>query len=198
MDTKKRPKIVIVGAGFAGIQLVQNIDDNAYDIVLLDKVNHHMFQPLFYQVATSQIEPSSISFPIRKIISGRKNTQFRLANVYAVNQEAKQLETSIGIITYDKLIISIGCKTNFFGNKVTEENSLTLKTTFEAISIRNHILKVYERILSAPKEELEGLNNLVIVGAGPTGVELAGAFAEIRNNILPKDYPRIDFSKFKV
>ncbi len=197
MGTIKK-KIIIVGGGFAGIQLVRNLDASLFDILLIDKINHHQFQPLFYQVATSQLEPSSISFPLRNIFRDKKNLQIRLAEVVNVIPTSKKIETSIGEFEYDYLVLAMGCKTNFFGNKEIEENAFTLKSTSEAIAIRNHILKTFEAIISSNEEEKQGLMNLVIVGAGPTGVELAGAFAEIKKHILPKDYPGIDFSKFNI
>ncbi len=195
---KKKQKIIVIGGGFAGIQLVRQLDENLFDILLIDKINHHQFQPLFYQVATSQLEPSSISFPLRNVFKGKKNLQIRLAEVLNINESNNTISTTIGHFDYDYLAIAIGCKTNFFGNKEIEKCAFTLKTTYEAITIRNHILQTFETIISAEDEVKESLLNLVIVGAGPTGVELAGSFAEIRKNILPKDYPGIDFSKFKI
>lgn len=196
MQPKK--KIIIAGGGFAGIQLVKKLDTDIFDILLIDKSNHHQFQPLFYQVATSQIEPSSISFPLRYVFKRKKNVDIRLAEILSINSNHKKINTSIGAFTYDYLVLCIGCKTNFFGNNDIEKYAFTLKTTYDAITIRNHILTTFEKIISANEEEKESLLNLVIVGAGPTGVELAGAFAEIKKNILPKDYPRIDFSRFQI
>lgn len=199
MDTMKiRKKIIVVGGGFAGIEFVKNLDSAIFDIVLIDKINHHQFQPLFYQVATAQLGPSSISFPLRSIFKNKSNVQVRLAEVYSVQDDHNKIHTSIGDFTYDYLIIAIGCETNFFGNTALRKHSFTLKTTYNAIEIRNHILQVFEKIISADEKEKEGLLNLVIVGAGPTGVELAGAFAEIKQHILLKEYPGVDFSKFKV
>src|ERR1035437_738695 len=196
MTTKK--KIIIVGGGFAGIQLVRKLDENLFDILLIDKINHHQFQPLFYQVTTSQIEPSSISFPLRNIFKYKNNLQIRLAEVLSVDAVNNRINTSIGDFGYDYLVIAIGCKTNFYGNSDISKFAFTFKTTYDAITIRNHILQTFENIISANEAEKESLLNLVIVGAGPTGVELAGAFAEIKKNVLPKDYRGIDFSKFKI
>jgi NADH dehydrogenase len=193
-----KKKIIIAGGGFAGIQLVKKLDTDIFDILLIDKINHHQFQPLFYQVATSQIEPSSISFPLRYVFKRKKNVDIRLAEILSINSNHNKINTSIGAFTYDYLVLCIGCKTNFFGNNDIEKHAFTLKTTYDAITIRNHILTTFEKIISANEEEKESLLNLVIVGAGPTGVELAGAFAEIKKNILPKDYPRIDFSRFQI
>ena len=197
-QNKMKQKVIVVGGGFAGIQLVRKLDDKLFDIILIDKLNHHQFQPLFYQVATSQIEPSSISFPLRHIFRNKKNVRIRLAEVFGVDSQKNTVLTSIGEFQYDYLILALGCKTNFFGNAEISKNALTLKTTYEAIRIRNHILQTFENIISANDEERESLLNMVIVGGGPTGVELAGAFSEIKRNVLPKDYHRIDFSKLKI
>lgn len=196
MTAKKT--VIVVGGGFAGINLVKHLDSNLFHVLLIDKINHHQFQPLFYQVATSQIEPSSISFPLRHIFRGKKNVQIRLAEVFSVNPEAKSIDTNIGTLNYDYLVLAMGCKTNFFGNKSIEKEAFTLKTTYDAITIRNHILQTFEQIITANEQEKEALLNLVIVGAGPTGVELAGAFTEIKKHVLPIDYPNIDFSKLNI
>ena len=193
-----KKKVIIIGGGFAGVELSKKIDKELFDVTLIDKLNHHQFQPLFYQVATSQIEPSSISFPFRYIFKANKDIQIRLAEVLEINPTRNEVKTSIGLFSYDILVLAMGCKTNFFNNKTIENNAFTLKTTYDAISIRNQIISVFEKVLSAKEEELERLFNLVIVGAGPTGVELAGAFAEIKKFILPKDYPGIDFTKFTI
>jgi NADH dehydrogenase len=193
-----KKKVVVAGGGFAGIRLVRDLDEKYFDILLIDKLNHHQFQPLFYQVATSQIEPSSISFPIRNIFKSKRNVQFRMSEVLAVDPGENKVHTLTGDFEYDYLVIAVGCKTNFFGNAELESKTLTLKTTYDAIAIRNHILQTFESIISATDAEKQALLNLVIVGAGPTGVELAGAFAEIRKHVLPRDYPGIDFSAFRI
>ncbi|HPI53947.1 MAG TPA: NAD(P)/FAD-dependent oxidoreductase [Chitinophagaceae bacterium] len=193
-----KKKVIIIGAGFAGVQFTRHIDTTLFEVLLIDKLNHHQFQPLFYQVATSQIEPSSISFPIRYIFQHKKNIEIRLTEVTSIDAEKKLIHTPIGDFKYDILVLAMGCKTNFFGNKQIEENAFTLKSTYDAIAIRNHILNSFEALISSTEEEKSYLQNLVIVGAGPTGVELAGAFSEIKKYNLPKDYPNIDFSKFKI
>ena len=193
-----KKKIIVIGGGFAGIQFIKKIDDTLFDVLLIDKINHHQFQPLFYQVATSQLEPASISFPLRNVFKSKKNLQIRLAEVHSIDSVNNKIETTIGEFFYDYLVIAIGCTTNFFGNDEIRSHAFTLKTTYDAINIRNHILQTFEDIISAETSDREGLLNLTIVGAGPTGVELAGAFAEIKNNILPKDYPDIDFTHFKI
>jgi NADH:ubiquinone reductase (H+-translocating) len=196
MNTRK--KVIVVGGGFAGIQMVRKLDENLFDVLLIDKINHHQFQPLFYQVATSQIEPANISFPLRHIFRNKKHIRIRLAEVTRIIPEKNKISTDIGDFDYDFLVIAIGCKTNFFGKNEICNHSFTLKTTYDAIKIRNHILKIFEKIISLNEEERTAYLNLVIVGAGATGVELAGAFAEIKKNVLPKDYPRIDFTKFQI
>lgn len=196
METKQ--KIIVIGGGFAGVQFVKNIDANLFDVLLIDKINHHQFQPLFYQVATSQLEPSSISFPLRNLFKNKNNIQIRLTEVLSVDKVNNKITTTIGEFTYDYLVIAIGCTTNFFGNENIRKKTLTLKSTYDAITIRNHILQIFEDIISSGEEEKESLLNLAIVGAGPTGVELSGAFAEIKKDILPKDYRGIDFSKFRI
>lgn len=195
---KDKKKVIVIGGGFAGIQLIKNLNEDLFDIVLIDKINHHQFQPLFYQVATSFLEPSSISFPLRNIFKKKKNLQIRLAEVESIDSSSKNITTNIGKFSYDFLVIAIGCKTNFFGNASIEQHALTLKSTTEAIAIRNHMLMTFEKIISASENEKESLLNFVIVGAGPTGVELAGTLSEIRQHILPIDYPGIDFSKLKI
>lgn len=154
------------------------------------------FPPLFYQVAASQIEPSTISFPIRKIFQKRRDVCIRLAQVYSVNDSEKYIDTSIGRFGYDYLVIATGSTTNFYGNGQIENNSLVLKSTYQSINVRNVILNNFEKLLYA--ENKEGLYNIVIVGGGATGVELAGAFAEMTKDILPKDYPNIDPGKVNV
>lgn len=190
-------KVIIIGGGFAGLQFTQHLDQSIFDILLIDKVNHHQFQPLFYQVATSQIEPSSISFPLRNVFKNNK-VNIRLAEVENIDTKNKKINTTIGDFNFDFLVIACGCKTNFFGNKEIEQHAFTLKSTYDAINIRNHILQNFEKVISVDEKDKAKLLNLVIVGAGPTGVELAGAFAEIKKYILPKDYPGIDFSKFTI
>lgn len=198
LKTQNKKKLIVIGGGFAGIQLVKNLDTSLFDVLLIDKLNHHQFQPLFYQVATSQIEPSSISFPLRNIFNNKKNIQIRLAEVSNIDEKAQKISTNIGEFEYDYLVIAIGCKTNYFGNEDITNHAFSLKSTYDSIVIRNHILLSFEKIISASESEKESLFNLVIVGAGPTGVELSGAFAEIKKHVLPKDYPGIDFSKLNI
>ncbi len=198
MTNTIKKKVIVIGGGFAGIQFIRTLDEKMFEVLLIDKINHYQFQPLFYQVATSQLEPSSISFPLRNIFKKKTNVQIRLATVLSIDKNQNKITTNIGDFDYDYLVIAIGCTTNFFGNETNKQNSFTLKSTFDAITIRNHILRTFEKIISATELEKESLFNFVIVGAGPTGVEMAGAFAEIKKDVLPKDYREIDFSRLKI
>ncbi len=196
MTDKK--KIIIVGAGFAGIHLTKKLNHHLFEITLIDKLNYHQFQPLLYQVATSQIEPSNIAFPLRNVFRDKKHVHIRLAEVTHIDATANKIETTSSSFDYDYLVIATGCKTNYFNMQKIIPYVLPLKSTFDAILIRNHFLKTLEQVISVGEEEKGALLNFVIVGAGATGVELAGTFADIRNHVLPKDYPEIDFSKLKI
>ena len=193
-----REKIIIIGGGFAGLQLAKSLNNKNKKVILLDRVNHHMFQPLFYQVACGRIEPSNISFPFRKIFQQSRNTQFRLTEVREIDPVHHKVITDEAEFTYDKLIIATGCKTNFFGNKDLEGKAFAMKNTHEAISIRNHVLMTFEMLIIEKKRSDDGNWYIVIVGSGPTGVELAGAFAEMKKDILPRDYPYMNFSQLKI
>ena len=195
-DMKK--KIIVIGGGFAGLQFIKNLKPGMFEVVLIDRLNHHQFQPLFYQVATSQIEPTSISFPLRKIFQDRKDVTVRMAEVLAADPQNMKVTSTAGTFEYDYLVIASGGKTNYYGNNELEKHTLSLKTTYEAIKIRNEILENFENILNSGSNADEGLFNIVVVGGGPTGVELSGAFAEIKRDILPKDFPGIDFSRLKI
>ncbi len=183
------PRVVIVGGGFAGINLAKTIANKNLQVVLIDKHNYHTFQPLLYQVSSSGLEPDSIAYPLRKIIKKHKTSFFRLAEVNEIQPEQKNIKTSIGDLTYDYLVLATGTKTNFFGNTDIEKNSMPMKSVPQALNIRSLILQNFEKAAIAnTKEEREAYLNFVIVGGGPTGVELAGAIAELKNNILPRDY----------
>lgn len=187
------PRIVIIGGGFAGINLAKALINKKVQVVLLDKHNYHTFQPLLYQVSSSGLEPDSIAYPLRKIIKKGNNTFFRLANVEHIDPNKSIIQTSIGSLSYDYLVIATGTRTNFFGNKAIEANSMPMKSVPQALNIRSLILQNFEKATIAnSKEERQALLNFVIVGGGPTGVELAGAIAELKNNILPKDYQDLD------
>ncbi|MBA3649165.1 MAG: NAD(P)/FAD-dependent oxidoreductase [Chitinophagales bacterium] len=196
MTDKKR--IIIVGGGFAGLTLAKKLNNTVYEILLIDKVNYHQFQPLFYQVTTAAIDPSNVSFPLRSIFHDSKNVRIRLAEVQQIIPAENKIKTTIGDFTYDYLVAATGADTNFFGNKVMEEKTYPMKSTVEALYLRYRILKNFEDALTAPAEELEGLMTYVIVGGGPTGVELCGAIAEMRKAVLPKDYPDLDFKNMKI
>ena len=193
-----REKIVIIGVGFAGLQVAKSLNNERKKVMIIDKVNHHMFQPLFYQVACGRIEPSNISFPFRKIFQRSRNVQFRLTEVHSIVPEHNKIITEEAEFTYDKLIIATGCKTNFFGNEKMEHLTFGMKNTQEAIAIRNHVLTTFEKLIIEKKRSDDGNWNIVIVGSGPTGVELAGAFAEMKKEILPRDYPYMNFDDLKI
>lgn len=194
--TKK--KVVILGAGFAGLQLARNIKDSEFDITLIDQYNFHQFQPLFYQVATGRLEPSSISFPLRKVFQKKRNVHVRVTKVKEVDLEAQKVLTEACDFDYDYLVIATGCTTNFFGNKNLERYAFPMKSTTEAIALRNRILLNFEAALDCKEEEREGIMNIVIAGGGPTGVELAGSIIEMKKNVLPRDYPDMNFSDLNV
>jgi len=193
------PRILILGAGFAGLKLAQKLAGSDYQVILLDKNNYHQFQPLFYQVATSGLEPSAIAFPLRKIFHRHKNVSVRMAEVKAVDQNTNKVYTPSGFISYDYLVLALGADTNYFGMQNIKEHSIPMKSVSEALYIRNRVIANYEKAMNTFDEtERRALMNIVIVGGGPTGVELAGAMAELRNMILPKDYPELDFSQMQV
>lgn len=193
-----REKIVIIGGGFAGLQLAKTLNNKRKKVIVIDKVNHHMFQPLFYQVACGRIEPSNISFPFRKIFQRSRNTQYRMIEVQKILPDQNKIITSEAEFTYDKLVIATGCKTNFFGNAKMESLTFGMKNTQEAIAIRNHILLTFEKLIIEKRRSDDGNWNIVIVGSGPTGVELAGAFAEMKKEILPRDYPNMNFANLNI
>ena len=196
--TNKRQRIIIIGAGFAGLRLARSLNGTNYEVFLLDKHNYHQFQPLMYQVATARLEPSSISFPLRKVFQHSKNVNIRITEVKKIDTTAKIIYTPIGDLTYDRLVIAFGCTTNYFGNTHVQSHSFPMKSVPQAMALRNKILKTFEDTIVAGPDEKQSLLNFVIVGGGPTGVELAGAMAEMKKNILPKDYPGVDFSRFTI
>lgn len=194
-----REKIIVIGGGFAGLQFAKKLNGNrTKKLVMIDKANHHMFQPLFYQVACGRIEPSNISFPFRKIFQRSKNIQFRMTEVKQIIPSENKIITENHVFHYDKLVIATGCKTNFFGNQKMENLAFGMKNTQEAISIRNHVLLTFEKLIIEKSRSDDGNWNIVIVGSGPTGVELAGAFAEMKREILPRDYPRMNFDDLEI
>lgn len=198
-DKSKFAKVVVVGGGFGGIELAKHLADKPVEVLMLDKHNYHTFQPLLYQVATGGLEADSIAFPLRKIFEGQKNFKFRIAEVTKLNPEANSIDTTIGPIKYDYLVLATGSTTNFFGNKQIEHFSMPMKSIPEALNLRSMILQnLEEAILLTTREAREPYLNFVVVGAGPTGVELSGSIAELRNHILHKDYPELNKDEMKV
>ena len=187
------PRIVIIGGGFAGIALAKKLSKQEVQVVLLDKHNYHTFQPLLYQVSTGGLEPDSIAYPIRKILQDFPNFYFRLAKVSEIDTKKNTIHSNIGDLKFDYLVVASGSKTNYFGNKSIEDNSMEMKTIPQSLNLRSLILENFEEaLLTSDLHRRNALMSFVIVGAGPTGVELAGALAEIKKGILPKDYPDLD------
>jgi NADH dehydrogenase len=198
-DKAKFPQVVIVGGGFGGMQVAKKLADKPVEVLMIDKHNYHTFQPLLYQVATGSLEADSIAFSLRKNFSGQKNFHYRNAEIIKVNPEKKTIDTTIGEIHYDYLVIATGSTTNFFGNKEIERFAMPMKSIPEALNLRSLILQnIEEAVLKTTREEREPYLTFVLVGAGPTGVELAGALAELRNHILDKDYPELEKEHMKV
>jgi len=194
-----KKRIVIIGGGFAGLTCARKLQGSNYQVVLLDRNNYHQFQPLFYQVATSKLEASSVSFPFRKVFQRNKDILVRIAEAQEIDSKNQVLKTDIGEISYDYLVIAVGTTNNFFGNKNIEERGIPMKSVSEALLLRNTILTNFEKSLIVDNaDQREGLLNLVVVGGGPTGTEISGTLAEMRKYILPKDYPELDFKAMKI
>ena len=194
-----KKRVVIVGGGFGGLKLANKLRNSDFQVVLVDRNNYHQFPPLIYQIASAGIEPSSISFPFRKIFQKRSNFFFRMAEVRSVFPEQNILQTSIGKVRYDYLVLAAGTTTNFFGNKNVEEHAIPMKNVSEAMGLRNALLENFERALTCASEtERQELLNVVIVGGGATGVEVAGALSEMKNHVLPKDYPDMPSSLMNI
>ena len=194
-------KVVIIGGGFAGLKLAHKlVNKKNIEITLIDKYNYHQFQPLFYQVATSSLDASNISFPLRKVFQECKNFSFRLATVLEIKTAENVVITDTGDEHYDVLVLATGCDTNFFGNKQMQSLAYPMKSTVEALRLRHHLVQMFEdaELVKDDEEKLKQQMCIVVVGGGPTGVELSGAISEMRNKILPKDYPDLDFSKMKI
>ena len=193
------PRVVIIGGGFGGVSLAKKLLKLEVQTVLIDKHNYHTFQPLLYQVSTSGLEPDSIAYPLRKIIRSSDRGFFRMAEVSKIDAENQVIHSNIGEISYDYLVIATGSRTNFFGNKSIENNGIWMKTVPQALNIRSLILQnLEEAVITDDLEERKALLNFVIAGAGPTGVELSGAIAELRNNIVAKDYPDLEPSEMNI
>ena len=193
-------KLIIIGGGFGGLRLARKLSNKpGFDITLIDRFNYHQFQPLFYQVATAGLDASNISFPLRKVFHKSKNVRFRMAEVKQLVTSEKKVVTDVGDFDYDVLVIATGADTNFFGNQQLIDNAFPMKSTVEALQLRHRLLHNFEDALHAPSAlELQRLMNIVIVGAGPTGVELSGAIADMKRFVLPKDYPELDFDQMKI
>jgi NADH dehydrogenase len=193
------PRVVIVGGGFGGLQLAKRLNTNEFQVVLIDKHNYHTFQPLLYQVATAGLEPDSIAYPLRKIFKDKHNFYFRMTEVLEIKAKKKSVATSIGELNYDHLVLATGTVTNFFGNDAIASKAMSMKSVPEALDIRSLLLQNFEAaLLTDDLKERESLMNVVIVGAGPTGVELAGAIAELKAHVLPADYPDLDFRRMSI
>ena len=193
-------KLVIIGGGFGGLRLARKLNNKpGFDITLIDKFNFHQFQPLFYQVATAGLDASNISFPLRKVFHNSKNIRFRMAQVTQILSAHNKIVTNIGEFDYDALVIATGADTNFFGNQNIMDNALPMKSTLEALQLRYKLLQNFETAINTKDEQaIQQLMNIVVVGGGPTGVELSGAIADMKKYVLPKDYPELDFSKMKI
>lgn len=193
------PRIVIAGAGFAGLTLARKINSKEYQVVVLDRNNFHQFQPLLYQVAMSGIEPSSIAFPLRKVFRDNPNTHIRMAEIESIHPDEKYVMTDEGRLNYDQLVLATGVTTNFFGNAELEKHAHPLKSISEALYLRNLILTDLEEALTIREPEKRAPHlEIVIAGGGPTGVEMAGSLAEMRKFILPKDFSELDPSEMKI
>ncbi len=193
-------KVVIAGGGFGGLRLARKLNNKpGMDVLLVDRFNYHQFQPLFYQVATAGLDASNISFPLRKAFHNSKNVKFRLADILEIRPTGKVLVTDKEEISYDVLVLATGADTNFFGNSGLGEKAFPMKSTVEALQIRHRLIQNFEDALRATDpEDLQRLMNIVVVGGGPTGVELSGALAEMKRYVLPKDYPELDFTKMNI
>jgi NADH:ubiquinone reductase (H+-translocating) len=196
--TEKR-RVVVAGCGFAGLTLARKLRNSGLQVVVIDKHNYHQFPPLFYQVASAGLETSSILFPIRKIFQHYKDYYVRKCEIKSVDPSGNKLYTSAGEVEYDYLILAMGATNSYFGSKEMEENSKGMKTIAEVIDLRNTLLMNLENSLtSRTPEEREKNLNIVIVGGGPSGVEIAGALAEMNKYIIPKDYPELKEKKINI
>jgi len=198
-EKSKFPLVVIVGGGFAGLEVASKLKDKPVEVLMLDKHNYHTFQPLLYQVALGSLESESIAFSLRKNFSGQSNFRFKIADVKKINNENNTIDTNIGEIAYDYLVIATGSTTNFFGDKDIEHHAMPMKSIPEALNLRYQIFQSFEEaVLQKTKEEREPYLTFVLVGAGPTGVELSGAIAEFRNFVMEKDYPELQKDHVKI
>ncbi len=194
-----KPRIVVIGGGFGGLEVAKGLNGLKAQTVLIDKYNHHCFQPLLYQVATSGLETNSIVFPFRKRFADQPDFYFRLGEVSRIVPEENYIETSIGSIRYDYLVIANGATTNFYGMSDVAENALPMKTIIDSIKLRNIIIRNFENaLLTDDLDTMNSFMDFVIVGGGPTGVELAGALSELKNHVFPKDYPELEIGHMDI
>jgi NADH:ubiquinone reductase (H+-translocating) len=194
-----KPRIIVIGGGFGGLEVVKNLKNLKAQVVLFDKYNHHTFQPLLYQVATSGLETNSIVAPFRRLFGSQNDFYFRLGEVINIKPEENYIETSIGGVKYDYLVIASGAVTNFYGMKDVEKYSSSMKTIVDATKLRNKIIRQLEyALLTGDQEVMNSLMDFVIVGGGPTGVELAGALTELKKNVFPKDYKELDMQQMDI
>ncbi|RYU80722.1 NAD(P)/FAD-dependent oxidoreductase [Hymenobacter persicinus] len=203
MDTNlpvsAHPRVVIVGCGFGGLRLAKALRDAPVQVVMIDRNNYHNFQPLLYQVATGALEADSIAYPIRKIFAGQKNFFYRMADVERVDTARNMVHTSVGEIRYDHLVLATGSLTNFFGIESLEKNAMQIKSIPNSLNLRSFIFQNFEKaLLTENPDEKQALMNIVVVGGGPTGVEISGSLAEMRKHVLPKDYPELDLSQMQI
>lgn len=197
-DTRK-PRVVILGAGFGGLNVAQTLHNKDFQVVLMDKRNYHTFQPLLYQVATAGLQPDAIAGPLRNVFERKKDFHFRLLRALSINPDDNTISTIAGDLKYDYLIVAAGMRTNFFGNEEIQKYSLPLKSIPDALNFRSHLMQLMEwATMTDDSEKREKLMTIVVGGGGPTGVEMAGALSELRKYVLPKDYPSLDFSKMKI
>ncbi|MBA4322941.1 MAG: FAD-dependent oxidoreductase, partial [Odoribacter sp.] len=197
-QTEKK-RVVIAGCGFAGLTLAKKLKNSGYQVVILDKHNYHQFPPLFYQVASAGLEASSILFPLRKIFQNYRDYFIRKSEITLIDPVKNQLITSTGTIDYDFLVLAFGATNSFFGSAQMEQHSKGMKTIAEVIDLRNSLLMNFEKALNARSiEERDMLLNIVIIGGGPSGVEISGALAEMNRYILPKDYPELKDIRAKI
>ncbi|MEX2155211.1 MAG: NAD(P)/FAD-dependent oxidoreductase [Gemmatimonadales bacterium] len=193
------PTVVIVGAGFGGLRVARALRRAPVQVVLLDRNNYHLFQPLLYQVATAGLEPEQIAKPVRAILRGQKNFDFRMVEVTGGDVAARRLDTNFGPIAYDYLVLAPGGETNFFGLEAVARHALGLKDIGDGVSIRNHVLTCFEQaMLEADPERRRAQLTFVVVGGGPTGVEMAGSLSELIQLVLVKDYPRLNLKDVRV
>jgi len=203
MDTNlpasSQPRVVIIGCGFGGLRLAKALRKAPVQVVVVDRNNYHNFQPLLYQVATGALEADSIAYPIRKIFTGQKNFFYRMADVQRIDPATNTIQTSVGDIRYDYLVLATGSLTNFFGLESIERNAMQIKSIPNALNLRSFIFQNFEKaLLTENPAEKQALMNIVVVGGGPTGVEISGSLAEMRRHVLPKDYPELDLSAMQI